>query len=134
MKLIVDNNILFSMMKPTSVASKIFSFLNSEFIAPSFVLHEFSKYNNECLKKSGLSKKDFDKRKDEIFSRINFIEFKEYKEFIQEALKGLIDEDDAPYISLALKVKAPVWSNDKDLKKQEKVTILSTEDLVQILF
>ncbi|OGJ16301.1 hypothetical protein A3K74_02085, partial [Candidatus Pacearchaeota archaeon RBG_13_33_26] len=126
MKLIVDNNILFSMMKPDSVASKMFAFLNSEFIAPSFILHEFNKYNNECLKKSGLSNKDFNKRKDEIFSRINFIEFNEYKEFIQEALEGLIDEDDAPYIALSLKIKAPVWSNDKDLKKQEKVTILST--------
>ncbi|OGJ12824.1 hypothetical protein A3K82_00720 [Candidatus Pacearchaeota archaeon RBG_19FT_COMBO_34_9] len=134
MKLIVDNNILFSMMKPDSVASKMFAFLNSEFIAPSFILHEFNKYNNECLKKSGLSNKDFNKRKDEIFSRINFIEFNEYKEFIQEALEGLIDEDDAPYIALSLKIKAPVWSNDKDLKKQEKVTILSTEDLMNILF
>src|SRR4030043_104386 len=95
---------------------------------------DFNKYNNECLKKSGLSNKDFNKRKDEIFSRINFIEFNEYKEFIQEALEGLIDEDDAPYIALSLKIKAPVWSNDKDLKKQEKVTILSTEDLMNILF
>src|SRR4030042_5798228 len=134
MKLIVDNNILFSMMKPDSVASKMFAFLNSEFIAPSFILHEFNRYNNECLKKSGLPKKDFNKRKNFIFSRINFIDFKEYKDFIQEAFKGLLDEDDTPYIALALKIKAPVWSNDKDLKKQEKITILSTEDLMNILF
>ncbi len=115
-------------MKPDSVASKLFSFLNSEFIAPSFIMHEFNKYNNECLKKSGLSKKDFNKRKDEVFSRINFVEFNEYKEFIREALKELTDEEDAPYIALALKIKTPIWSNDKDLKKQGKITILSTED------
>jgi predicted nucleic acid-binding protein len=134
MKLILDNNILFSLMKPDSVSSKIFSFLNSEFAAPSFILHEFNKYKEDCLKKSGLSKIDFDKRKDEILSRIKFIEAKEYKKFIKEALKKLTDEDDAPYIALALKMKAPVWSNDKDLKKQDNITILSTEDLVNVLF
>jgi len=134
MKLIIDNNILFSIMKPNSVASKLFSLLNSEFIAPSFILYEFNKYYDECLKKSGLPKREFDKRKSEIFARISFTEFKEYKEYLQEALKELIDEDDAPYIALALKIKSQIWSNDKDLKKQNKVTILSTEDLVNILF
>lgn len=134
MKLIIDNNILFSLIKPDSIASKIFSFLNSEFIAPSFIQHEFDKYEEECLKKSKLSKRDFIKRKNEIFSRITFIGTDSYKEFIQEAIKCLIDEDDAPYLALALKVKAPIWSNDKDLKKQDKVTILSTEDLVNVLF
>ncbi len=134
MKLIIDNNILFSLMKPDSVASKIFSFLNSEFIAPSFIIHEFNKYGDDCLKKSGLSNKEFNKRKDKVFSRINFIDFEEYKKFMHEALKGLIDEDDASYIALALNIKSPIWSNDKDLKKQEKITILSTEDLIKILF
>jgi predicted nucleic acid-binding protein len=134
MKLIIDNNVLFSLMKPDSVASRIFSFLSCEFIAPSFILHEFEKYKEECLKKSRLSKKDFEDRKSEILSHINFIEFSEYKEFIKEALKGLIDEDDSCYIALGLKIQAPIWSNDKDMKKQEKVTILSTEDLIQIIF
>ena len=134
MKLIVDNNILFSIMKPNSVASKLFSFLNSEFVAPSFILHEFNKYNDECFKKSGLSKKEFNQRKNEIFAKIKFVEFNEYKEFLQEAIKVLIDEDDAPYIALALKIKTQIWSNDKDLKKQNKVTVLSTEDLINILF
>jgi len=133
MKLIIDNNILFSLMKPDSVSSKIFVFLNCELIAPSFIQHEFNKYKDECFKKSGLSKKDFDKRKNEILSKINFIEFKEYKEFIKEALKGLTDEDDSPYIALGLKIQSPIWSNDKDLKKQDRITILSTEDLVHIL-
>ena len=134
MKLIIDNNILFSLMKPDSVASRILLFLNCELTAPSFILHEFNKYKDECLKKSGLSKINFDKRKNEILSKINFIEFKEYKEFLKEALKELIDQDDSPYIALGLKIQSPIWSNDKNLKKQSKVTILSTEDLIHILF
>jgi predicted nucleic acid-binding protein len=134
MKLIIDNNILFSLMKLDSMASKIFEFLDADFIAPSFILHEFKKYEKECLQKSKLSKKGFEERKKEILSKIKFIEFSEYNSFIEEAIKNISDKDDAPYFALALKTNLPIWSNDKELKKQDKVTVLSTEDLIQILF
>ena len=134
MKLIVDNNILFSLMKLDSTSSRIFSVLNCEFIAPSFVLHEFRNHEEECLKKSGLTKKKFEIRKKDIINKIKFIDFKDYSEFIKGAVSGLQDEDDAPYIALASKLKIPIWSNDKLLKVQDKVTILSTEDIINILF
>jgi predicted nucleic acid-binding protein len=134
MKLILDNNVLFSLLKPDSSASKIFEFIDAEFIAPSFILHESAKYEEECLKKSKLPKEKFNERKQKIFSQIKFIEFSEYTSFIEEAVKNIPDKDDAPYFALALKTKLPVWSNDKELKKQDKVTVLSTEDLIQILF
>lgn len=37
MKLILDNNILFSLMNPNSTASKLFYLEEIEFIAPSFI-------------------------------------------------------------------------------------------------
>lgn len=134
MKLIIDNNILFSLMKTDSSASKIFFALNCEFVAPSFVLYEFRKYEEDCIKKSKLSKKDFEIRKEEVFSRIRFIDFEIYQEFIDEAIKNIADENDAPYIALALKMKIPLWSNDKLLKSQNKVNVLSTEDIVELVF
>ncbi len=134
MKLIVDNNIFFSLMKLTSTSSRIFSILNCEFVAPTFILYEFKNHEGECLKKSGLAKGKFEIRKKDIINKIKFIDFEDYSEFIKEAVSGLQDEDDAPYIALALKLKIPIWSNDKQLKIQNKVTILSTEDIINILF
>ena len=134
MKLIIDNNILFSLMKPDSTASKIFSILSCEFIAPLFVIKEFEKYEDECLKKSRLSNKKFHERKKQIFSKINFIKYEFYKEFINEAINSISDFDDAPYFALALKLNIPIWSNDSILKKQNKIKVLSTKEIIDVLF
>lgn len=121
-------------MKPDSGASLVFSVLKAEFIAPKFVLKEFYKYKEECLKKSKLSERDFEYRKDYVFSKIKFIELYEFKSFFKEAIKICKDKDDVPYFALALKLKLPLWSNDKELKKQDEVRVLSTKDLIEILF
>ena len=43
------------------------------------------------------------------------------------------DPDDAEYIALAMRVKASIWSNDKDLKGIQGVTVYSTSDLIEQL-
>ncbi len=121
-------------MKPDSTNSHLFSIMSIEFLAPEFINYEFKKYEDECLLKSKLSKIDFIKRKKEILDKIKFIKFLEYEELIKEAKSYIKDIDDAPYLALALKLNCPVWSNDKRLKEQNKVKILSTEDIIEILF
>ena len=134
MKLIIDNNILFSLMKLDSGASKIFLSLSCEFIAPLFIIKEFKRYESECLEKSRLSKKEFSIRKKQIMSKINFIKYEFYKELIDEAIRGISDPDDAPYFALALKLNVPIWSNDSMLKYQDKISVLSTKDIVDLIF
>lgn len=121
-------------MKLNSWASKLFSLLNFNFFAPRFILYEFKKYEDECLRKSGLSKKNFRLRKKEIFSKIEFVNFYEYKGFLIKAMKISLDPDDAPYLALALKLQVPIWSNDKQLKNQEKISVLSTKDIIELVF
>ena len=134
MRLIVDNNILFSIMNPNSTNSHLFSIMKIDFLAPTFIKQEFKKYEGECLLKSKLSKSEFDNRKKEVFGKIKFLEFSEYKQFIEKAKSYIRDIDDAPYIALALKLNCPIWSNDKDLKNQNKVKVFSTKDLIDIIF
>ena len=134
MMLIIDNNILFSLMNPKSMNALIFSNLDCDFFAPTFVIKEFNKYKNECLRKSGLSKKDFDSRKELIFSKINFVEYSEFKLLIKKSLEFSPDGDDAPYFALALKLECALWSNDKLLKNQNEVEVLSTKDILELIF
>lgn len=134
MRLIIDNNVLFSLMKPDSTNSKLFSIMKVKFCAPEFVKQEFSKYEKECFLKSKLSKSKFKVRKQEILKKIEFLKFADYKELIEKAREYIEDVDDSPYIALALKLKCPIWSNDKELKKQNKVKVLSTEEIIEILF
>jgi predicted nucleic acid-binding protein len=108
-------------MNPNSTNSFLFTNSNLKFLAPSFILDEFKKHENECLIKSRLSKEKFSQRKKEIFSKIKFIEYNEYKQFIREAIKITPDVDDTPYFALALKTSYPIWTNDAQLKNQSDV-------------
>ena len=49
MKLVLDNNIFFSLMNPDSIASYLFFSLRAEFFAPEFINLEFDKYKEDCL-------------------------------------------------------------------------------------
>ncbi len=136
MNLIIDNNVLFSLMKPDSTNSRLFFPMKVGFLAPEFIKQEFKKYKKECLKKSGISELEFSKRKKEVFDKIKFIQFSQYKSMMKRAKEMMkdIDIDDSPYIALALKLNSPVWSNDFLLKNQNKVKVLSTEEIVELLF
>lgn len=131
--MIIDNNILFSLMKPDSSASGIFELRPFEFVAPEFIRSELDEHEQECEEKSGLSKQEFKARRADVEARITFISVDAYKKFLKKAVKATGDPDDAPYIALALALKTPIWSNDTDLKKQSLVDILTTKELIELL-
>jgi len=133
MEIIIDNNVLFSLMNPTSTASKI----QKEVIkiyAPNFIKSELEEHEEECISKSGLKREDFHKRKIEVFSEIEFIDVENYKHFLKKALKLIKDEDDVPYLALGLSLNVPIWSNDPDLRAQNAVPIFTTRELIEAVF
>jgi predicted nucleic acid-binding protein len=121
-------------MKPDSFNSFIFEKIKADFFAPFFIVDEFNKYEEECLARSGLSGKEFNQRKQVVFSRINFVDLNHFKKLINTAEKFCPDENDIFYFALSLKLNAQIWSNDKTLKNQNEVEVLSTEDIIEVLF
>lgn len=83
--------------------------------------------------KSKLTEEEFDQAMSIIFSRIQLIKFEEFSEFIIKAKSICPDPDDTEYFALALKEKYPIWTNDKRLKDQEEIKIISTTELIGIL-
>ncbi len=137
MKLVIDNNIVFSIMKPDSASSFLFYKLleqGYEFFAPSYLIEEFNNNERECFVKSKISIDDFKLRKKEVFSIIKFIELDYYKDEVKKLINLIPDKDDITYIALASKLNCALWSNDSLLKNQNKVRVLSTEDLIETLF
>ncbi len=131
--MILDNNVVFALMKPDSTASAIFELKAFFLEAPKFVKSEFEEHESECREKSGLSLKRFEERKAEVFAKIRLVNVQEYKHFLKKALLVVSDEDDAPYVALALATGKPIWSNDGELKKLQHVLVLTTTDVVKLL-
>lgn len=132
MRLVLDNNIFFSLMKPDSANSYLFSSIKAEFCAPEFMKSEFDKYKEDCLSKSKLSEHEFETRQAEVEENIKFFKSSEYKEFIKEALAALSDPDDSDFLALALFIKSLIWSNDPHLKEQQLVPVFTTSDLIKL--
>src|SRR3989338_630455 len=133
MKLVLDNNSLFSIMNPNSVSAYLFLSIKAEFFAPELIKSELDKYKELCVSKSGLSKHEFEIRQAEIEVDIEFSEESEYDEFLDKAIKNLPDPKDAPYLALALLRNASIWSNDPHLKEQSLVKVYTTKELVEAL-
>lgn len=80
MKIVLDNNIFFSLMNSDSVASYIFTTIDVEFFAPEYIKQELEEHKGECLFKSKLSEHEFEIRQTEVEERIKFFKESEYDE------------------------------------------------------
>lgn len=134
MRVVIDNNIVFSLMNLDSTNSRLFSILKMDYLSPRFIVGEFEKHKGECEKKSGLSKNKFLDRIKEVFDKIELVKPEGYSDYIKKSIAVSPDRDDAPYLALALKLNCPVWSNDSLLKKQSEVIILNTKEIIELVF
>jgi len=133
MKLVLDNNSLFSIMNPKSIAAYLFFSIKADFIAPEFIKKELDKYKEECLIKSNLSEHEFKIRQKEIEELIEFFEESKYDAFLTKAILSLPDPKDAPYLALALLTNSAIWSNDSHLKEQSIIKVYTTKELADFL-
>jgi len=105
--------------------------MDLKLFSPEFALEEINKYKLEILKKTKISEKEFKELKVDLAIAIEFISFEEYKEFLKSASKISQVSNDSDFFALALKLQIPLWSNDSLLKKQNKVKVISTPDLLK---
>jgi len=132
MELIIDANILMSAL--ISSQGKTFDLIFNEGLrlyAPEFLFEEIKKYKDEIIQKSKISKSEFDLLFSIICTKIEIVSKEEFKGFINKAKKITPDQDDTEYLALALKLNCPIWSNDKQLKKQNYVRIINTIELIK---
>ena len=133
MKLVADTNVLFSFFNERSKARELSLLPNLELHSPSFALGEIGEHKSEILKKFSLTEAQFTLIEKLLGTVVKFARGEEYSEFLSRAMKLSPDPDDADFFGLALKLNCPIWSNDKGLKQQTRVKVLSTEELIELL-
>ncbi len=131
MKFVVDANVLFALVKSSSVANELLFKHSLKLIAPDFALIELSKYKKELLKKSDF--KTFKSLISSLKQKVIFVDISEYKELLKKMLSEISDPKDITYLALALKFKLPIWSNDKHFKEQSLVDSFTTKELIELL-
>lgn len=133
MKFIVDTNILFTYFFESSITKEMIMIKDLELFSPEFALQEINKYKLDIIKKTGISESKFNELRFDLAISIKFIPVKEYKSFLENALEISPDPNDIDFFALALKLNLPIWSNDKLLKKQDKIRILGTKEVLKLI-
>jgi len=135
MKLVVDTNILFSFFKSDSVTRRIIVESSIDLFAPEKTFLELKKFTGEICRKSGIKEDKFKKIFEKLMLFVKIVPRSNFINSYKEALLFLPDKakDDAPFIGLALYLDIPLWSNDKLLKKQDKVIVFSTSEILKIV-
>ncbi|MBI2575782.1 hypothetical protein HYV84_01090 [Candidatus Woesearchaeota archaeon] len=129
MELVIDANPLFAALIKGSFTASIIASYGVRLFAPEFLFEEFLEHKEEILGKAKRSEEEFRELFSILTKLIKTIPSKEIGPFLEEARQISPDEDDVPYLALAIKLNAPIWSNDKRLKRQDRVKVYSTEDL-----
>ena len=134
MKIVVDTNILFSFFWENSITRRLLTMPFLELISPQIAFEELKRYSKEIISKAKISSERFKQELNKLTSVVKFIEKKEYSDFIEQAKKISPDKDDTEFFALCLKYSGFLWSRDSLLKNQNKIKVLSTNDLIEILF
>ena len=131
MQIVIDANELFSLMIKGSKSSReIFLSKTIELIAPEFILEELSHNQEELLSKTHRTELEFFQVLSVFRDRIKLISEQELHEFIDEAYKLFPNHTkDVLYLALALKFNCPIWSEEKLLKKQQRIEVFNTKEL-----
>ncbi len=132
MDLIIDANILFAALIKEGKTIELLFNEDTHLFAPEFLLVEFTNHKEEILKKTKRTEEEFNDILEILKNIIAIIPKEEFEEFLKEAETISQDKNDVQYIALALKLRLPIWSNDKDLKQQNKIIIYHTHDLIKI--
>jgi predicted nucleic acid-binding protein len=133
MILVIDANILFAALIRDSATREILLFSGHSFYAPEYTLNEFEEKTFELTRKTGMEKDELVELIESLVrvAGITFVPLIDFKEQKQKAIEITPDSDDVAYLALALHLNCPLWTNDKDLKKQSVVAILTTKELVE---
>ena len=142
MKIVVDTNIIFSgLLSPNGTISDLL--LNSsdtfDFYAPTFLVEELDNHKSKLLRLTGYSGKELDFLQRILFKKIDLIDLESIQQKTWDKAVELtknVDENDAPFIALALELDAPLWTGDKKLikglSKKEIDWVLTTEIITEI--
>lgn len=124
MLIVIDTNMVFSLLlgKNTRMRDLFFDPKHT-FHAPNYIIGEIFEKKEKILRYSALSEPEVYELLYRILGRIEFVN-EQYVSLERKAqafaLCKDIDEDDTPFIALALELNALFWTGDRRLKESLK--------------
>jgi len=136
MKIILDVNVLLSALIRDSVTRRTIINSGLDFYFPEISLNKIEKYKSYVIEKAEISEDEFLITLELLFSFIKIIPRSEIEKAFDDAnvIMAHIDEEDVVFVACALsKENSIIWSDDRDFEKQNKIKVLKTKDILEML-
>ena len=133
MKLVADTNVIVAAILRPGITRSLLIHPGLLLYSPQHLAEELDEHKEELMQKSGLKEDAYCRVVNFVLTNVSVVPLTEYRNLKKEASGISPDHDDWPFFAVAAHLSCPIWSNDKRLKKQKKVAIYSTEELVALL-
>ena len=138
MKVVADANELFSAVISKGRGWKaktldIFFSDDAKLSTPYRLLAELEKNRADIMSKSGFLHEEFDAFIGVLKLRVGFVPLEKFLDKLDEAKETSPHAKDIEYFALALSLNCGIWSNENVFKRQHKVKIYSTSELMKEL-
>lgn len=134
-RIVIDTNIIISALIKDSINRKIILNFKGKIYCPIIIFVEIFRYKDLIIQKSKLDASEVENLIHLLFNKIKFIDNQsllKHKHLAKDICKD-IDINDEMFFACAIHCDCPIWSNDKVLKIQNKIKILSTEEIMRLL-
>lgn len=132
MKLVIDANIAFSLLKKDSFTRRLAHKYSLDLYSHKYISNELKEHSEELCELLHISEDKFARIK-EILSKLVNLKEKFSPQQLNMAKRLISDPYDAPYLALALKLRVPIWSNDEHFKEQSVLRVFRTDELKDFL-
>lgn|SRR5271157_4510286 len=138
MDLVIDANILFAAFMKNSTTRRILLTKTPsplKLYTTPLILEEAYKYRKLLAEKASFGENEIMRLMLELISAANIeiLNEEELEPFKEQAVKVSPRRNDAPYFAVALCKKCGLWSNDKPLKGQNSLLVITTTELLAVL-
>ena len=134
MQLVLDANIVISLLiNPSTASVDLFFKDDLDLYMPEIIFEEINRNMNDIAARSKFLKEETDRFIKILKNRVTIVPETDFLKFRVEAKAICPDIKDINYFALALRLKCPLWSNDKILKKQDRIKVMNTAEILSIL-
>lgn len=132
MKLVIDANVVISVLIADSKTRELIVTLEPDLLTPAFVYDEIENYEDLIVEKSGMEQNRVAQFIDLLFQYIDVVPASEFYPAIERADEaiGETDPDDVLYLACAIGCDAAIWSDDSDFDEQDLVEAYTTSDVI----
>ncbi|MEK6982688.1 MAG: PIN domain-containing protein [Candidatus Micrarchaeota archaeon] len=131
MHLIVDTNIIISALIRRAITYEIIKIGNLHIYVPEHSIQEIERNKQEIIDKMKVSADEFQIVLISLLSHVEIIPRGQYCEFEEQAKQVCPHYKDFTFFALALAKDLPLWTNEKRLAQQSRVTVYNTGQIIE---